>query len=138
MNDQSSRVPPEQPDDEPDDERRELAASLQRKIMERNRRAAALDHVKPEARWVQHALALVAALVVVLVVTLGFDAFLSSMQRVMHMMDLQDEQQKAKAPMPAYVVPAPPQTQPNSPQPVPTQPADEASNTAPHDDGTRE
>jgi hypothetical protein len=130
MNDQSSRLPPEQPEDDPDDERRELAASLQRKIMERNRRAAALDHVKPQTRWLQHAMALVAALVVVLLVTLGFDAFLSSMQRVMHMMDQQEEQQKAREPMPAYVVPTPGQAQPEGAQAAPAEPAGEQGKTA--------
>ena len=118
MNDQFRSDLPEQPDDDPDGQRREHAASLQRKLMERARVAAARDSVKQPSRPLQHALALLAALVVVFVVVFGFNAFLTSMQKVMRMLDEQEQQQQqqerqrkekqkqATEPMPAYVVPA--------------------------------
>jgi predicted metalloprotease len=125
MNDQYRGDLPEQPDDDPDGQRRELAASLQRKLMERARIAAERDSVKPPSRLLQHSLALLAALVVVFVVVFGFNAFLTSMQKVMRMLDEQEQQQQqqeeqrqqelerqrkekqkqATEPMPAYVVP---------------------------------
>lgn len=126
MNDQSRGDLPEQPDDDPDGQRRELAASLQRKLMERARLAAERDRVKPPSRLLQNVLALLAALLVVFVVVFGFNAFLTSMQKVMRMLDEQEQQQQqederrqqeverqriekqkqATEPMPAYVVPA--------------------------------
>ena len=126
MNDQFRGDFPEQPDDDPDGQRRELAASLQRKLMERARVAAERDSVKQPSRRLQHALALLAALLVVFIVVFGFNAFLTSMQNVMRMLDEQEQQQQqeeqqrqqelerqrkekqkqATEPMPAYVVPA--------------------------------
>ena len=110
MNDQSSGVPHDPSDDEPDDTRRELAASVQRRLMQqRARLAAERDRIKPPSRWVEKSLALFAALVVVLVVTLGFDAFLTSMQKIMQMLDeqeqRQEEERRKNQPIPAYVVP---------------------------------
>jgi hypothetical protein len=125
MNDQSRGDLPEQPDDDAEGHKRELAALLQRQLMERARRAAEYDSAEPAPRLLQHALALLAALLVVFVVVFGFNAFLSSMQRVMDMLDEQEQQQlqeqeqreqeleqqrreqqkQATEPMPAYVVP---------------------------------
>ena len=125
MNDQFRGDLPEQPDDDPDGQRRELAASLQRKLMERARIAAERDRVKQPSRLLQHALALLAAVLVVFVVVFGFNAFLTSMQKVMRMLDELEQQQQqeeeqrqqeserqrkekqkqATEPMPAYAVP---------------------------------
>jgi hypothetical protein len=114
MNDQTSgglHGPGE--DDEPDD--RDLRNSVERTLMERARRAAERDRQKGPRRTLQHALALTAAVSLVLVLTLGFDAFLTSMQRVMRMLDEEEARQKQQQveqqqpapsePMPAYVVP---------------------------------
>ena len=124
MNDQSSGIPHEPPDDDPDDARRELAAAAQRRLMEqRARLAAGRDHVESPSRWLQHTFALIAALVVVLIVTFGFDAFLSSLQKLTEMLDRetqrQEEAQKAAEPMPAYVVP--PEQVPPEDKPTPGQ-----------------
>jgi hypothetical protein len=61
---------------------------------------------------VQHLVALAAALGLVLAIALGFDAFLTSMQKVMQMLDREEarqkqqlEEQKLRDPIPAYVVP---------------------------------
>jgi len=54
------------------------------------------------------------AIAVVLVMGLGIDAFLSTVQRVTHMLDEQDkaaELKRVKQPMPAYVIPAEQQPQ---------------------------
>jgi hypothetical protein len=128
MNDQS-RSPIDPDDDGFDDAGPLPRRELERKLMERARAAAERDSARPPVRILQHALALVAALAVVLVFTLGFDAFLTNMQRVMHMLDeaeqkqlaeqkeLEDERKRREEerlqaippelrPMPAYVVPA--------------------------------
>lgn len=109
MNDQTGPRH-EPPEDEPEGDRRELAAFVQRRLMaQRARLAAGRDRAERPSRWLPNTLALIAALAVVLIVTLGFDAFLTSMQKVMKMMDeqeqRQEEQRKASEPMPAYVVP---------------------------------
>jgi hypothetical protein len=114
MNDQSSGLPHEPADDEPEGDRRERAASVQRRIMQqRARLAAEHERVRPPSRWVEKTLALIAALGVVCIVALGFDAFLTSMQKVLRMMDQQEQRQeeerRKKEPIPAYVVPPEPQ-----------------------------
>jgi uncharacterized protein HemX len=104
-------------DDQPGD--RELRKSVERALMDRARRAAERDQQKSPQPILQHSVALAAAVLLVLVLTLGFDAFLSSMQRVMRLLDeeaaRQEQQQKLEQqpkppdpaePMPAYVVPA--------------------------------
>lgn len=87
--------------------------ALQRALMERARLSAERDQQKPPRRTLQHALALVAALLVVGTLVFGFDAFLSSMQRVMRLLDEDAARQQAEQPqpqpdepIPAYVVPA--------------------------------
>jgi hypothetical protein len=113
MNDQSSGWSPEFGDDDPDDEERKSAQSLQRAFMDRARRAVEREQEKRPRRLGQHLVALVAAFGLTFGILYVFDAFLSSMQRVMHMMDEQEERQKQeeaerkkKEPMPAYVVPS--------------------------------
>lgn len=87
--------------------------SVQRALMEQARRSAELDQRKPPSRTLQHTLALAAALAVVGTLVFGFDAFLSSMQRVMRLLDEDAARQQAEQPLPqpdepipAYVVPA--------------------------------
>lgn len=81
--------------------------------MDRARRAVEYDH-QEQPRWVlQRVVALGAALVLVLVIALGFDAFLTSVQRVLRMIAAEEQKQqqveqpepKPEDPMPAYVVP---------------------------------
>jgi ferric-dicitrate binding protein FerR (iron transport regulator) len=110
MNDQSSGW---SPDHEDDDERERRAQSLQRAIMDRARRAAEHEQAPQPRRVGQRVIAVVAALVLTGGIVFVFDAFLGSMQRVMHMIDEQAEQEKQqeierkkKEPMPAYVVPS--------------------------------
>jgi hypothetical protein len=111
MNDQSARWPPDSGDDR-DDEGRRSRSSLERTLMERARLAAERDRQKGPRRTLQHVVALAAAVILVLTITLGFDAFLTSMQKVMRMLDEEEEKQrqeqaapKPDEPIPAYVVP---------------------------------
>ena len=115
MNDHASGTTPELGDDDPAADKRTSAQSLQRAFMDRARRA--VEHEQEEEKQPrplgQHLVALVAAFGLTFGIVYVFDAFLSSMQRVMHMMDEQEERQKQeeaerkkKEPMPAYVVPS--------------------------------
>lgn len=119
MNDQSAGWSPDSGDD--DFDQRRLRSSVERALMDRARNAAERDRQKGPRRWLERALALAAALVLVTVIGLGFDAFLTSVQKVMRMLDEQDAKQKQEQaqpqpqptdPMPAYVVPS-------EPEPVP-------------------
>jgi hypothetical protein len=119
MNDTSSGWSPDFNDDDDDD--RPLRSDIERSLMDRARRAAERDHQRGPRRYVQHAIAFVAALGIVLLIGLGFDAFLTSMQKLTHMFDEADKQQQQQqqqrqpakpaqpdptSPMPAYVVPS--------------------------------
>ena len=115
MNDPASGTNPEIRDDDPNDDQRTPAQSLQRAFMDRARRA--VEHEQREEKQPrplgQHLVALVAAVGLTFGIVYVFDAFLSSMQKVMRMMDEQEERQKQeeaerkkKEPMPAYVVPS--------------------------------
>jgi hypothetical protein len=111
MNDQSAGWSPDSSDDD-EGEGHRLRSVLERTLMDRARRAAERDRQKGPRRWVQHAVSLVAALLIVTIIGLGFDAFLTSVQKVMRMLDEQDARQqqeqpqpKPEDPMPAYVVP---------------------------------
>lgn len=80
--------------------------------MDRARRAVEFDQEKRPRRLGQHLVALVAAFGLTFGIVYVFDAFLTGMQKVMHMMDEQEERQKQeeaerkkKEPIPAYVVP---------------------------------
>lgn len=113
MNDQSSGWSPDSGDD--DHENRRLRSSIERTLMDRARRAAERDQQKGPRRLLQHSIALALAVGLVLVIALGFDAFLTSMQKVMRMLDEEEARQKQEQsqphapnpedPMPAYVVP---------------------------------
>lgn len=112
MNDQSAGWSPDSGDDEYDGEGHRMRSALERTLMERARRAAEQDRQKRPRPWLQHAVALVAAVVLVLVIGLGFDAFLTSVQKVMRMLDAEEARQKQEQPapdpsepIPAYVVP---------------------------------
>jgi isoaspartyl peptidase/L-asparaginase-like protein (Ntn-hydrolase superfamily) len=91
----------------------EPATPLQRILMDRARQHAERDRAKAPRSPVQIALSVVLALAAVFVIGYAFNAFLSTMQRAMHVMDEQEKAQQAareaarqKAPIPAYVVPA--------------------------------
>lgn len=110
MNDQDSAC---QPAEAGDGERRQQAQSLQRAFMDRARRAAEYEQVPQPRRVGQRIVAVVAALALTGGIVFVFDAFLGSMQRVMHMIDEQAElekqqeiERKKKEPIPAYVVPS--------------------------------
>jgi hypothetical protein len=86
------------------------ADPVQRVLMDRARAQAERDAVKPPRRPVLMLAGFVFALAAVLAVGIGFDRFVASIQRVMHLYDEQDraeEVQRAKQPMPAFVVAAP-------------------------------
>ena len=113
MNDLSPGCPPEVQDGSDDDAKQQSAQpSLQRAFMDRARRAVEREHEKSPRRLGQHLVALVAAFALTFGIVYVFDAFLTSMQKVMRMMDEQEERQKQeeadrkkKEPIPAYVVP---------------------------------
>ncbi len=93
--------------------------------MDRARVHAAREHEKPR-RTLQHSLALLAALALVGVILLGFDAFLTAMQRFMET-KVEEPAPKPTEPMPAFVVqpdvsPPPPADQ--GPRPNPAQAPD--------------
>jgi Na+-transporting methylmalonyl-CoA/oxaloacetate decarboxylase gamma subunit len=110
MNDSS---PPVEQDGSPDSAGPPPAQpTLQRAFMDRARRAVEREHEKPPRRLVQQLVALVAAFALTFGIVYVIDAFLTSMQKVMRMMDEQEERQKQeeaerkkKEPIPAYVVP---------------------------------
>lgn len=114
MNDQSAGWSPDSGDDDYDGEGHRLRSRLERTLMDRARRAAERDRQKGPRRPLQHAIALAAAVVLTLVIGLGFDAFLTSVQKVLRMLDEQEARQKQQQeqvqpdpsePIPAYVVP---------------------------------
>ena len=117
MNDQSAGWSPDSGDDDYDGEGHRLRSKVQRTLMDRARRQAERDRQKGPRRPLQHAIALAAAVVLTLVIGLGFDAFLTSVQKVMRMLDEQEARQKQQQqqqepvqpdpskPIPAYVVP---------------------------------
>lgn len=120
MNDTSSGWSPDSNDDDDDD--RPLRYDIERSLMDRARRAAERDHQRGPRRYVQKAIAFLAALAIVLLLGLGFNAFLTSMQKLSRMFDEADKRQQQQqaqppqkpaepdptAPMPAYVVPSEP------------------------------
>lgn len=112
MNDQSTGWPSDSGDGD-DGEHRRQRTLLERQLMDRALRAAERDRQKGPRRTVQHAIALAAALGLVLIVALGFDAFLTSMQKVMRILDAEEQKQqqeqaapKPDDPIPAYAVPS--------------------------------
>ena len=113
MNDSSPGCPPAVQDGSQDVAKQQTAQpSLQRAFMDRTRRAVEREHEKIPRRLGQHVVSLVAAFALTFGILYVFDAFLTSMQKVMRMIDEQEERQqqeeadrKAKEPIPAYVVP---------------------------------
>jgi uncharacterized protein YggT (Ycf19 family) len=89
----TDRVPPEQPSD------------IQRVLMDRARRLAEQDLVKPERPLAPRLVGIALALLVVVVVLFVFDRFLASMQRFMEL-PVADPEPSVTEPLPAYVVPA--------------------------------
>jgi hypothetical protein len=88
-------------------------ATLQRVFMDRARRAVEREHEKPPLRLGQKAIALVAACGLAFGIVYAFASFLGGMQRVMDLLNEEEQrQQQAEAekkktePMPAYVVPS--------------------------------
>jgi hypothetical protein len=88
------------------------ATPMQRIFMDRAREQAARAREKPARRPMQMVMSVVFALVVVLTIGGAINAFLSAMQRTMRVMDEQEkaeeakrEEERRKAPIPAYVVP---------------------------------
>jgi ferric-dicitrate binding protein FerR (iron transport regulator) len=80
-------------------------SALQRAIAERAREFA-MDSTRPRPRrhW-QHAITLIAALLVVALVFLGFDTFLTSMQKLLAIMAADPA---PTGPVPVFMVPEPP------------------------------
>jgi len=113
MNDQSSGWSPDFNDDDDRDDG-PLRSNVERSLMDRARRAAERDREKGPRRYIQHAIALIAALCLVAAIALGFDTFLTAMQKFMRMGESDSRpatSQPAKPPdptepMPAYVVPS--------------------------------
>jgi len=83
------------PDDSPD---------VQRVLMDRARRLAERDQVRPELAVLPRFVGLAIALVVMLVLFFAFDRFLASMQRFLGL-PVTDPEPAVTEPMPAYVVP---------------------------------
>jgi hypothetical protein len=95
---------------------------VERALMDRARALAAHRPEKPR-RLLQHAVSLVAAILIVGVVLLGLNAFLVAMQRYMDT-EVVDPAPAATDPMPAYAVPPevsppPPADQDLRPTPAP-------------------
>lgn len=80
------------------------STALQRAIAERAREFAADNRRRPQRYW-QYAISLVAALLVVALVFLGFDTFLASMQKLLAIMAADPAPTE---PMPVFIVPQPP------------------------------
>jgi hypothetical protein len=85
--------------------------------MDRARRAVEREQEEGPSRLPRNLIALLAATALALTMFFAFDAFLSGMQRVMHRLEQQEQQElrrreqeeaerKRKEPMPAYVVPS--------------------------------
>jgi ferric-dicitrate binding protein FerR (iron transport regulator) len=111
MNDQGSGRSPEFEDG--DDEEKRRVQAVQRAFMDRARRAVEHEQAPTPRRVGHRVVALVVALALTFGIVFAFDAFLSNMQKVMHMLDEQEERQrqeeierKKREPIPAYVVPA--------------------------------
>jgi hypothetical protein len=112
MTEQDSSGPTAAADGDRNDERGTMASPVERAFMDRARRAVERDQEKPPRRVGQHLLALVAAFGLTFGIVYVFDAFLTAMQKVMGIMDEQEERQKQdeaerkkQEPIPAYVVP---------------------------------
>ncbi len=113
-------------------------AAVERALMDRARTQAARAREPSPRRYLQHTVALALALILVAFVMLGFDRFLTSLQKYMEVEITERapgaaSQTDAPAPaIPAYVVPAevsPPPSADPDPRPSPAQAPDNASAT---------
>jgi hypothetical protein len=104
---------------------RDERTSVERALMDHARAQATREHEKPR-RLVQHSIALAAAVVLVVVIMLGFNAFLTAMQKFMEVR-IEEPAPAATEPMPAFVVPpevSPPPPADQGPRPSPAQAPD--------------
>lgn len=76
---------------------------LRRLLMDRARAQAERDRVRPARQWVPVIVSAVAALGLALLFMLGFDAFLTSMQKFLEV-EVTDPEPNVSEPMPAFVV----------------------------------
>lgn len=81
--------------------------ALQRALMDRARAQAERDREKPPKHLLPRVIAATLALAVVLLVMLGFNAFLTSMQKVLGL-EVTAPPPAPTEPMPAYAVAEPP------------------------------
>lgn len=87
----------------------EQRLAVERALMDRAHANATRQVEKPPRRLLQHVIALALALSIVAAVLLGFDRFLTSMQKFMEL-EVQPTAPAATDPVPAYVVPAEPRS----------------------------
>ena len=85
--------------------------AAQRALMDRARASAERDKVRAPTRLAPRVVAAVLAVLVVFVVLLGFDVFLTAVQKVLEIQSAEPEPSPAE-PIPAYVVPEPPPPEP--------------------------
>ncbi len=79
-------------------------ATIERALLDRAHAQAERARARRRQPWLQHALALGAALALVGLIAFGFDAFLTAMQKYMET-KVVDPAPAASEPIPAYVVP---------------------------------
>lgn len=106
--------------------------AVQRALMDRALAQAKRERERPRRHWLQHVLALGAAVALVGVIAYGFDAFLTAMQKYMET-KVEDSPPAVSEPMPVYVVPpavSPPPTADQGPRPSPA-PAPDTSPATP-------
>lgn len=109
------------------------SAAVERALMDRFRDRANRVPEKPPRRLLQHAIALLLSVAIVLLVLTGFDRFLTSVQKFMEI-EVEDEAPAVAAPaptdpIPAFVVPAevsPPPPADQDPRPSPPRAPDSA------------
>ena len=94
MNDQSAGWSPDSGDDDYDGEGHRLRSALERTLMDRARRAAERTGRKARDARCSTRSRSPRPLVLMLVIGLGFDAFLTSVQKVMRMLDEEEARQK--------------------------------------------
>jgi hypothetical protein len=82
----------------------EQRLDVERALMARALASATRPAEKAPRRVLQHSIALALALLLVAVVLVGFDKFLTSMQKFMEL-KIEEPPPAATEPMPAYVVP---------------------------------
>lgn len=84
---------------------------VQRLLMDRARRLAERDQEPAPRPWLPRLVGFALAVLVVVVVLFAFDRFLASMQRFLAL-PVTDPEPSLTEPLPAYVVPAEPETPP--------------------------